>query len=360
MKYIIKLTMKCTHWNKTLKNYKITNIFYVFKYIIMPKLSIIISLLFLFISSTFSYQTLINKTLDNHNVKIIKVLLNWQQKIVVSTSNKWTRLNDLMNKVNGVSAINWAYFCPADYKSCGWINYTNVPRFVRWQNISKYGIDFSYNWVFSFDKEWKPFIVMNQLWWYAPEKLKWYSINKDKISNIYYWLWNFPVLLLNWKDILYKYKWILSRKMKNKGTKSFICFTKNRKTIYMGYISNIGMYNVPTYIKNNFWCYSAINLDAGASLWMVYNKKIIKKTWRPIMDAFVVVNTSYGEKYNYYVNKYSNLINKVVNKIKEKYLNNEQWFNSILKKIDKFKIIYKRDIKIYAVLNELENRLESF
>ena len=55
--------------------------------------------IFLFAFTTYSYQNLIDKTIDWHKVKVIQVVLDWKHKVVVSLSEKWDRLVNLMNKV---------------------------------------------------------------------------------------------------------------------------------------------------------------------------------------------------------------------------------------------------------------------
>ena len=316
-------------------------------------LLLLISLYFFWIS--FSYQELIDKLIDHHRVKIIKVIIDDQHKVVVSLSNNGESIENLMNKENWISAINGVYFCPKDYKNCWWQNKTNAPRFYKWENPSKYANDFWINGVFAFTKEGKPFIVMNHLWWYAPSRLK-TKINDDKINDIYFWLWNFPVLILNWKNIVGDYEKLITKKMKAKWTKSFICFTEDRKTIYMWYIIGISIYDLANFIKNNFACYGAINLDAGASLWMIYNKNIVHENSRPVMDAFVVVNRSFEEKRNSIIKKYDSLLNRVVEKIK-KYPRYK--ITKIIEKISQVKERYKYKFNIYVILSELEIRLKN-
>jgi len=125
-------------------------------------LIIIISIFYLIFQwKTFWYQLLINNKIDWHNVKVIKIFLDNNTRVITSVSTKWETLKSLTDKVWWVSAINWAYFMPKDY----WFNNddTNAPRFYKGKMYSKYGKDFSMNWVFSFDKKWKPFLVMNNL-----------------------------------------------------------------------------------------------------------------------------------------------------------------------------------------------------
>ena len=231
---------------------------------------IIFLFFFMFIPFTYSYQQLLDKKIGSHKIKVIQVILDGHHKIISSLSKKGNSLWKLMNKVYWVSAINWAYFCPADYSNCWWKNYTNAPRFYKWKNYSRYKNDFWINWVFAFNKNNIPFIVMNHIWWNVPKKLD-KQINSNKINDIYYGIWNFPVLLFHWNDFVPLYKTELSKKMKGFWFKAFICSTKDWKTIYMWYISNITIYDVPKFLKNNFSCYNALNLDAGSSLWLIYN-----------------------------------------------------------------------------------------
>jgi len=304
---------------------------------------------------TFSYQNLINNTISNHKVKIIQVNLDWNYKVVSSLSNKGENLQYLMQKENGISAVNGAYFCPKDYSNCWGKNYTNAPRFYKWKNYGKYWDDFSYNGLFAFNKEGTPFIVMNQLWWYAPEKLRNIKYNENKIKDIYYAIGNFPVLLLDWKNIVSYYDKLITWKMKRKWPKSFICYTKDKKTIYMWYVSNINIYELPKFIKDNFWCYGAINLDAGASLWLIYNKKVIKKSYRPVMDAFVVVDNSLEKRRNNIIQKYSALINRFVLKVKRITKWNYKKILAIKNKLNSIKNKYK--FEIYVILDEIQKRL---
>jgi len=314
-------------------------------------------LIFLSWSYTFSYETLINNTISGHKVRAIQVNLDWNYKVISSVSTKGESLRYLMQKENGISAVNGAYFCPKDYPRCWGKDYTNAPRFYKWKNYGRYWDDFSYNGLFAFDKKWSPFIVMNQLWWAAPKHLYHIRHNEKKIKDIYYAIGNFPVLLLDGKNIVSYYDNLLTWKMKSKGLKSFICYTKDRKTIYMWNVSNIDMYGMPEFIKNNFWCYGAINLDAGASLWLIYNKKVIKKSYRPVMDAFVVVDNSLEKQRAKVIQKYSVLIDKVVLKIKQftRWNFRKRWI--IKNRLERLKNKFKNKFDIYTVLNKIEEEI---
>gem|GEM_PF-281609 len=55
-------------------------------------------------------------------------------------------------------------------------------------------------------------------------------------------------------------------------------------------VGGINLPQMPAYLKKNFDCYNAINLDAGSSLGMVYSGFILDQGPRKrIMDAFVVL-----------------------------------------------------------------------
>jgi len=143
----------------------------------MFKYIFILSSFFIFYSVSFASYDLIQKTINWKRVNVIKVVLDWTSQVVTSISNKGESLDVLVKKVWGVAGVNWAYFCPKDYGNCGGIDYTNAPRFYEWKNYSKYENDFWVNGVFAFDDDWKPFIVMNQIWGEVPEKLQWLKVN---------------------------------------------------------------------------------------------------------------------------------------------------------------------------------------
>ncbi len=317
----------------------------------------IFSILFLLNFFVFAWQQFIDSIISWHKVKIIKVVLDGNHKVITSIAEEWKDLFYFLNKEKGISAINGVYFCPKDYSNCWWKDYTNAPRFYKWKNYSKYWNDFGVNGVFSFDKSWKPFLVMNHVWGDVPNDLENISYNADKIKNIYYWLGNFPVLLLKWKSIVNYYSDILSDKIKSKWIKNFICYTRDRKIIYMWFVYDIDIYTLSYFIKEKLGCYEAINLDSGWSLWMIYNNKLIKKNLRPVMDAFVVVETMDASKRQYIISKYWKVISKIVYKIKKKV----KWDNNRLKYIkQKIRYIqgkYKNNFKIYVILEEIYNRL---
>lgn len=58
--------------------------------------------------------------------------------------------------------------------------------------------------------------------------------------------------------------------MRTAGIKNMICITDDKKTVYMGNISDITLPEMPDFLKNNLGCSFALNLDSGGSLGMQY------------------------------------------------------------------------------------------
>ena len=195
----------------------------------MKKLRLLLGILF--VGNVFGFQQLIQKNIDWKRVNVIQVVLDGKHQVVTSIANSGKSLEYFVNKEHWLSAVNGAYFCPKDYPHCNGEDFSNAPRFYKWKNLSAYGDDFGINGVFAFDKKWNPFIVMQQIRGDVSDELKNINYNTDKIEDIYYGIWNFPVLLLDGKNMLWAYEEYLDRKMKAKWTKNFICYTKDRKTI---------------------------------------------------------------------------------------------------------------------------------
>ena len=64
----------------------------------------------------------------------------------------------------------------------------------------------------------------------------------------------------------------------------------------------MNIYELPNYLKKNFDCYFALNLDAGYSSAMVYDGEVLERSnRRRIMDAFVVLTKEEYQKLNGYV-----------------------------------------------------------
>jgi len=119
--------------------------------------------------------------------------------------------------------------------------------------------------------------------------------------------------------------------------RNFICSTEDWKTIYMWYVWTMNVRNMASYLKENFGCYNALFLDAGASSAMVYSWKVLSQWSRKLItDAFVVVDRDAflrlewnpSSKYVPYVPDYEMTdsdwkkvenFNKLIDRIYEKY-----------------------------------------
>ncbi len=258
----------------------------------------IIVVSFSFLKNTvFAAKEIIIKNIDWKPVRIIKVVLDWKDFIITSVAwTWWDTLENLTKKVWWKTSINWVFFCPEDYSYCSWFTHTDFERIFlwNWEKYSKYRWDTWIRWIFWFKKNWKPLYVQKNLWY-----MEWLSLNTnaEKLNDLYRWLWNFPVLLVDWENVLWWSEHEFDKKMKSRWNKHFICSTINWNVIYMWVVWWINMYEMPNYLKKNFKCNFAINLDAWLSSSMIYNWRILER-WkrRKIMDAFVVVNRQQYEK----------------------------------------------------------------
>ena len=92
--------------------------------------------------------------------------------------------------------------------------------------------------------------------------------------------------------------------MYSSANRNFICSTKDLSTIYMWVVWWISIPKLADYVKENFWCYNALALDAGASEAMVYDWNVLaRSSRRKIMDAFVVVDRETYIKLTWYTPK---------------------------------------------------------
>ena len=76
------------------------------------------------------------------------------------------------------------------------------------------------------------------------------------------------------------------------------------------------------------------------------------------MDAFVVVDVEKYDKVKEIIHKNSRIIDSVVNKISAVYWKNQYVLKAIIQKIDQIKNRYSNNLKVFVLLNEIENRLE--
>jgi hypothetical protein len=246
------------------------------------------SLLFFlfFIPFTTSAYSLINKTVDGHNVKIFHIPNGDNYHVTAVASNSWTTLKNLIETNSWVAGINGAYFIPRDYT---WLpDSTNTVRIMNsdWFTYSRYYPDTGINGIFWFLSDQKPILIQNNIYW---EKTLRDNYNSWMLLEVRSGIANFPILLFSSINLVTRYDiiWLITPKMKLASTKSFICRTRDND-IKMGTISKISMLDVPSFI-GRFGCIDAINLDNGWSLALYDKKKYIVGPGRNIMDAFIIV-----------------------------------------------------------------------
>ena len=112
--------------------------------------------IFLFLlPSVYAEQSLLQETMEGKKVTLIRVVLDGQHRIVTSVSRDGESLASLVEKAGGVSGVNGAYFCPADYAACDGKNTTNADRIWRGdgESYSPYWPDTGSRGIFGFDQQ---------------------------------------------------------------------------------------------------------------------------------------------------------------------------------------------------------------
>lgn len=218
-----------------------------------------------------------------------EILWNRAEVIEFETSSKdfalkvgidtkwWSSLREIMQSVWGISWVTWVFQCPKDYAACGWKNHTVNERYVNWVKHSVYKST-GERVVFWWDSLYKAFIFQTG------------EINKDRESDIFEWLANHPLLLLEWEPMTDRYweKWLIDEKMRKEGTRNFICSTKNSEKIFFWLVHKVNIDKLALVIKE-LGCYNAINLDAGYSTAMIHNWTYFEWPGREILDGVFIV-----------------------------------------------------------------------
>lgn len=225
--------------------------------------------------STFA-NTYIEKKVWDHTFKVIKYDLSSNiYDIKVMKTDDSTNLWNLLKQNNAITWVNWVFFCPTDYSWCNTDkSFTDNERYIMWEKFAKYLTTWD-RAVFWWTKEKVPLIYQSG------------KINMDNEDKIYYWLWNYPLLLSEWKNMLEYYwdVWLIDNKMKVKWTRNFICSDKEKKNIYFWLVYDATIDELATSLMD-FWCYDALNLDAWLSTVFMYNNRYL--VWpqkRDILDA---------------------------------------------------------------------------
>ncbi len=243
------------------------------------KILFLLSFICYFFINEVSANNFIDKIVNWYKFRVIKYDLkspDFEFKIWINPDWKATSLRELMEKNNWISAVNWVYFCPADYRECKWTDFTINERYVEWKKIAWYDDTWD-RVVFALDKTNNPFLFQTN------------KINPDKENQIFKWLWNFPLLLKDWKNVIEYYFEVnlIDSKMKAKIQRNFICSDKEKRYLYFWYVSDIEMNELP-YNLALFGCYDAINLDAWKTSSMIYNSRYIVWPGRDLLDAIIV------------------------------------------------------------------------
>lgn len=238
-----------------------------------------------------AYQEILIENRGWHAIRVIKVVLDWEHFVVSSIAwTWWETIQQLTKKVWWISSINWAFFCPKDYSNCP-TTFSYYERIFKWdgESYSMFRPDTSIRWIFWFTQDGNPLLVQNKI----SENDVWLisNINSNHIFDLYFWISNFPVLLINWEDVTAWASEYIDSKLTWKWNRNFICSTEDWKNIYMWVVGAMSVRDMAPYIKKQFWCHNALFLDAWASSAMVYSWKVLDQWARTLItDAFVVVD----------------------------------------------------------------------
>lgn len=271
--------------------------------------TLLLSLSFLFSINIASASSYIEKTIDWHKIKVMKYDLNSKDftfKIWVNPDWAATSLRTLMEKENWISAVNWVFFCPADYRECKWKDFTINERYIDGMRYAWYDDTWD-RVVFALDKNQNPFLFQTN------------KINPDKEADIYTWLGNFPLILKDWKNVIehYREQWLIDKKMKASMSRNFICSDKEWKNIYFWYVYDVILDHLHS-VLTEIWCYNALNLDAWASSAMIYNSRHIVWPGRNILDSLIIERNWLDTKF--LRSKANNWISKVEKSLRFKTL----------------------------------------
>lgn len=283
--------------------------------------------------SAFWYQELIQKSIDGKKVRVIHITLDDQHTLVSSLSQEGASLSQLMSQKGWVSAINGAYFCPKDYKICGGKNFTDRARIENNIYTSKWKNDLWASGLFAINDQNEAQILLHNEG-YSPGISK--NTNWKLLPEMVSGIANYPVLVLSWSNVLSQSEEILDAKIRSKWVKTFICTQNNKKDIYMGSVSDIDIYGMPDFLIQNFWCFHAVNLDSGASLWMIYNHEVMQSPGREIMDAWVVVELpQLNQKNKQKLLRYQKISQELLKKYPDKKTQLQEIFQKQQKKYSK-------------------------
>lgn len=259
-------------------------------------------MLFSLIWNAFAYKELLIENRWWRPIRVIKVVLDWQDFVITSLAwNGGDTLENLVKKVWWDSGINGTFFCPKDYSYCGGVTHSNFERIFLWdwKSYSSTWPDTSIRMIFWFDKEWNPLMAQHNF----TDHDAWLKMNtnSDKLDNIEFGMSNYTVLLVEGQNVIDVNSINFTSNMYSSANRNFICSTKDGSTVYMWVVWWISIPKLADYVKNNFDCRNALALDAWASEAMVYEGNVLaRSSRRKIMDAFVVVDRETYIKLTWY------------------------------------------------------------
>ena len=253
-------------------------------------LSLLFVMCFSFFWDVFAYKELMIENRGGRPIRVIKVVLDWQDFVITSVAKRWWD-----------SGINGTFFCPADYSYCGGVTHSTFERVYLWdwESYSMFWPETSVRVIFGFDIEWNPLMVQHN---FSDDDvgLK-MNINVDRLDDLEFGMSNYTVLLIEWKNMIDVNYLNFTSNMYSSANRNFICSTADGSTIYMWIVWWVSIPKLAEYVQKNFGCYNALALDAWASEAMVYEWNVLARSGRRrIMDAFVVVDRDTYIKLTWY------------------------------------------------------------
>ena len=256
----------------------------------MKKILFILIWLF-FVWNVFWYKELLLENRGNKPIRVIKVVLDWQDYVVASVAwDEWETLENLVKKVWWDTGINGTFFCPEDYSSCGWVTHSNFERVYLWngKDYSQARPNTDVRMLFWFDIDGEPLMVQNNMTEMPGLRT---DMNEDRQDDLYFGLSNFTILLVDWENLVHANQNYFDDKMYSRINRNFICYTHDKSIVYMWVVWWVNLFELADYIKENFGCYDALALDAWYSEAMVYSWDVLERSSRrKIMDSFVVLD----------------------------------------------------------------------
>lgn len=244
-------------------------------------------ILFLIINQVSAYEysrKTYSTSIWDYQIRLFKLDLAGDDRLVVGVSDKWESLESLVKRYNWKAGLNWTYFCPEYYPECQGKNFSNADRISYWEDFSRW-TDTWERYVFAIDKDYMSFFFNTS------------NYNTDMRNDIYMWIWNHPLILLEWQNMLEHYYdvGLIDKKMPSTRAKTFVCTIKDTKKVYMWIVYWARMDDLPT-VLSDIWCYNALNLDAWRSTALYNNWEYYVWPWRDVMDAIIITNKVNDEK----------------------------------------------------------------